>query len=77
MKSNRNLILELISKTLKIEEEKLNCKSCFTTDFSADSLDIVELVVEIEKSFNITIPDEDIEQFITVENTINYVQQRI
>ena len=55
------LIKDIIEKELGVEREKLTPEASFIEDLGADSLDIVELVMEFEKEFNIDIPDEDAE----------------
>lgn len=42
-------------------------------DLGADSLDMVELVMIFEEEFNISIPDEDVDQFITIQTAVNYI----
>ncbi|MEO1076658.1 MAG: acyl carrier protein [Bacteroidota bacterium] len=48
----------------------------FTNDLGADSLDTVELIMEFEKEFDLTIPDEDAEQIATVGDAIDYVSSK-
>ncbi len=50
--------------------------SSFLDDLGADSLDIVELVMELEEEFHITIPDEEAEQIKTVEDAIRFIERR-
>ncbi|MBM3908861.1 MAG: acyl carrier protein, partial [Gemmatimonadetes bacterium] len=57
--------------------EKLTNEASFIEDLGADSLDIVELVMEFEKEFNIDIPDEDAEKLRTVGDAIAYLNQKI
>jgi acyl carrier protein len=67
----------VISNTWKIPIESLNCESCFTDDLAQDSLDIVELIVAIEKEFNIEIPDEDINEIVRIKTLVDYVHSKL
>jgi len=46
-------------------------------DLGADSLDVMDLIMELEQEFDIEIPDEDAENIRTIEDTINYIQSRL
>ena len=70
-------VKDIIEKELGVEREKLTNEAGFIEDLGADSLDIVELVMEFEKEFNITIPDEDAEKLRTVGDAIAYLQQKV
>ena len=70
-------VKDIIEKELGVEREKLTNEAGFIEDLGADSLDIVELVMEFEKEFNITIPDEDSERLRTVGDAIAYLQQKV
>jgi acyl carrier protein len=60
-----------------VEEEDINPESSFVEDLGADSLDTVELVMAFEEEFGIEIPDEDAEKILTVQNSIDYIKERI
>jgi acyl carrier protein len=66
-------IKSLISASLGVSENEINPDSSFIDDLGADSLDIVELVMLIEKDFDIEIPDEDAEKIATVQDAIDYI----
>ena len=70
-------VKDIIEKELGVEREKLTDGASFIEDLGADSLDIVELVMEFEKEFNIDIPDEDAEKLRTVGEAMNYLHQKI
>jgi acyl carrier protein len=70
-------VKDIIEKELGVEREKLTAEASFIEDLGADSLDIVELVMEFEKEFNIDIPDEDAEKLRTVGDAIAYLNQKI
>ena len=70
-------VKDIIEKELGVEREKLTPEASFIEDLGADSLDIVELVMEFEKEFNIDIPDEDAEKLKTVGDAMNYLNQKM
>ncbi|MEK7403301.1 MAG: acyl carrier protein [Gemmatimonadota bacterium] len=74
---NAQRIRDIIEKELGVEREKLTDNASFIEDLGADSLDIVELVMEFEKEFNIDIPDEDAEKLRTVGDAIGYMNQKM
>jgi acyl carrier protein len=76
MADNEQRVRDIIEKELGVEREKLTDDASFIEDLGADSLDIVELVMEFEKEFNIDIPDEDAEKLRTVGDAINYLRQK-
>ena len=64
---------ELIAESLGVGQEEIKPNSSFIDDLGADSLDIVELVMLIEKEFKIEIPDEDADKISTVQDSIDYI----
>ncbi|MCC6769886.1 MAG: acyl carrier protein [Gemmatimonadaceae bacterium] len=70
-------VKEIIEKELGVEREKLTHEASFIEDLGADSLDIVELVMEFEKEFNIDIPDEDAEKLRTVGDALGYLKEKV
>jgi acyl carrier protein len=70
-------VKDIIEKELGVEREKLTNEASFIEDLGADSLDIVELVMEFEKEFNIDIPDEDAEKLRTVGDALEYLNQKV
>jgi acyl carrier protein len=77
MADHGNRVRDIIEKELGVEREKLTNEASFMQDLRADSLDIVELVMEFEKEFNIDIPDEDAEKLRTVGDAIEYLNQKV
>jgi acyl carrier protein len=77
MADNSNKVKDIIEKELGVEREKLTADASFIEDLGADSLDIVELVMEFEKEFNIDIPDEDAEKLRTVGDAMKYLHDKI
>lgn len=65
----------IIVEKLGVDEAEVTPEATFTNDLGADSLDTVELIMELEKEFNIAIPDEDAEKIATVSNAINYIKE--
>ena len=70
-------IKEAIIEKLGVEESKVTESASFINDLGADSLDTVELIMELENRFNIQIPDEDQEKITTVGDAISYVKSKI
>ncbi len=70
-------VKDIIEKELGVEREKLTDGASFIEDLGADSLDIVELVMEFEKEFNIDIPDEDAEKLRTVGDAVAYLNSKL
>ncbi len=64
---------EMIVNQLGIEEEKITNDATLTDDLAADSLDIVEFVMNVEEEFGIEISDEDAEKLTTVSDIVNYI----
>lgn len=65
----------IIVDKLGVNEAEVSENAAFTTDLGADSLDTVELIMEFEKEFNITIPDEKAESIQTVGDAIKYIEE--
>ena len=64
----------IIVEQLGVEEEIVKPNATFVEDLSADSLDIVELVMGIEEEFEIEIPDQAAENIVTVQDVIDYIK---
>ena len=67
----------IISDKLGVSESEITEKANFVSDLGADSLDVVELVMEIEKKFDIQIPDHDAETFKTVGDAVDYIAGKL
>ena len=70
-------IKDIIEKELGVEREKLTPEASFIEDLGVDSLDIVELVMELEEEFEIEIPDEDAEKLRTVGDAVAYLEAKV
>ncbi|MBR4411328.1 MAG: acyl carrier protein [Firmicutes bacterium] len=68
-------IKDIIIEQLQVEEADVNMDTNLMKDLSADSLDAVEIIMAIEDTFGIEIPDEDAEKFQTVEDLVKYVEE--
>ncbi len=66
-------VTSIIVEKLGVEEADVTAEASFTNDLGADSLDTVELIMEFEKEFDITIPDEDAEKIATVGDAVSYL----
>ena len=65
----------IIVDKLGVEESEVTPEASFTNDLGADSLDTVELIMEFEKEFGISIPDDQAEKIGTVGDAINYIEE--
>lgn len=70
-------IKEFIIDKFGIEAKEYSLDGNFTTDFEADSLDKLELILECEKEFNVTIPDDQFDKINTPRELINYIESRL
>ena len=70
-------ITSIIVDKLGVEESEVLPEASFTNDLGADSLDTVELIMEFEKEFNISIPDEKAENIGTVGDAISYLEENV
>ena len=68
-------VKQIIIDKLGVEESEVTPEASFTNDLGADSLDTVELIMEFEKEFNISIPDDQAENIGTVGQAISYLEQ--
>ncbi len=70
-------VRKIVSEQLGVDMEKVVPEASFIDDLGADSLDTVELVMALEEEFDQEIPDEDAEKIRTVQDAINYIQDRL
>ena len=70
-------VTQIIVDKLGVEETEINNEASFTNDLGADSLDTVELIMEFEKEFNISIPDDQAENIATVGDAITYLEENV
>ena len=67
-------VKDIIIDKLGVEEEKINKEASFVDDLVADSLDTVELIMQLEEEFGIEIPDDDAEKITTVQAAVDYLE---
>ena len=70
-------VKDLIVEKLVVEPSQVTEEATFTNDLGADSLDTVELITDLEKEFNISIPDEAAEKIQTVKDAIDYIYDHV
>lgn len=70
-------VKEVIIDKLGVEESKITLEASFIDDLGADSLDLVELIMQLEEDFGIEIPDEDAEKITKVGDTVNYIDSKL
>jgi len=68
-------VKDVIVSQLNVEEAEVTEEASFIDDLGADSLDIVELVMALEETFDLKIPDEDAESIKTVADALAYIQE--
>lgn len=81
MSSNINMeeieakVVEIVSEQMGVDKGEISRETSFINDLNADSLDTVELVMEFEDEFDMSIPDEEAEKIQTVGAAIDYISQ--
>ncbi len=70
-------LAELVSSQLGVEFDDVVPDARILDDLGADSLDVVELVMALEESFDIVVPDEDVESLLTIGDVATYVEKRV
>ncbi len=69
-------VFQIVSEQLSVDKAELARETSFVNDLNADSLDTVELVMELEDEFDLTIPDEQAEKLTTVGEAIDYIKKQ-
>ncbi len=69
-------VIGIVSEQLGVPKEEITRESSFQDDLKADSLDLVELVMEFEDEFEVTIPDDDYEKIRSVGDAIDYISEK-
>ncbi|MFS8523604.1 MAG: acyl carrier protein [Limnochordales bacterium] len=70
-------VKEIIVNQLGVSEDEVVPTASFVDDLGADSLDVVELVMEFEEAFDLEIPDTDAEKIVTVADAVRYIESRL
>ena len=74
MSEIKEKVVEIIVAKLGVDAAEVKDEASFTNDLGADSLDTVELIIELEKQFDVTIPDTDAEKIQTVGDAVAYIE---
>jgi len=67
-------VIDIVAEQLGVDKDKVKPETSFVNDLGADSLDTVELVMELEEEFNINIPDDSAEKIETVGQAIEFIE---
>jgi len=70
-------VTKIIVDRLNVEESQVTLEASFKDDLGADSLDVVELVMELEDEFDMEISDEEAEKIATVGDAVNYIKSKM
>jgi acyl carrier protein len=70
-------IKELVAERLGVDEAEITEEAKFIDDLGADSLDLVELIMDLESEFDLEIPEEDAEAILTVGDAIDYIEKNL
>ena len=70
-------VKSIIAEKLSVDASKISETSSFIEDLGADSLDTVELIMQLEEAFGIQIPDEDAEKISTVGDAVKYIETHL
>ena len=77
MSDVKERVVSIIVDKLGVNPDDVTETASFTNDLGADSLDTVELIMEFEKEFNVTIPDDQAEKISTVGDALKYIEENI
>ena len=75
MAAVQDRVIDIVAEQLGVDKEKVTPDTSFVNDLGADSLDTVELVMELEEEFDISIPDEEAEKIQTVGQAIEFIEK--
>ncbi len=70
-------VLQIVSEQMSVDKSEITRETSFVNDLNADSLDTVELVMELEDEFDLTIPDDEAEKLKIVGEAVDYIQQQV
>lgn len=70
-------VMQIVAEQMSVDRNEVTRKTSFVDDLNADSLDTVELVMELEDEFDLTIPDEDAEKLKTVGEVMDYIKNHL
>ena len=75
MATEEQRVIDIVAEQLSVDKEKITRETSFVNDLGADSLDTVELVMELEEEFDIDIPDDAADKIQTVGEAIDFILQ--
>lgn len=75
MASVKERVIDIVAEQLGVNKEQITTETSFVNDLGADSLDVVELVMELEEEFDINIPDDAAEKIQTVGQAVDYIEK--
>jgi acyl carrier protein len=73
--SVKERVIDIVAEQLGVNKEQVTSETSFVNDLGADSLDVVELVMELEEEFDINIPDDAAEKIQTVGQAVEYIEK--
>jgi acyl carrier protein len=73
--SVKERVIDIVAEQLGVSKEQITAETSFVNDLGADSLDVVELVMELEEEFDINIPDDAAEKIQTVGQAVDYIEK--
>lgn len=68
-------VINIVSGQMGVSKENVSVETSFVNDLGADSLDVVELLMEFEEKFDLNIPDEDAERIQTIGDAVKYIEE--
>ena len=68
-------VFDIVAERMGVKKEDISKETSFITDLGADSLDQVELIMELEDQFDLNIPDEDAENIQTIGDAVKYIEE--
>ncbi|MBI4717723.1 MAG: acyl carrier protein [Planctomycetes bacterium] len=70
-------VFQIVAEQMTVDKKEIKRETSFVNDLNADSLDTVELIMELEDEFDLTIPDEEAEKLKTVGEAIDYIKKQL
>jgi acyl carrier protein len=77
VQETENKVIEIVAEQMGVDKAEISKETSFINDLNADSLDTVELVMEFEDAFEMSIPDEEAEKIQTVGQAIDYISKHM
>ena len=69
-------VIQLVMEQLEVTREQCKLEASFIDDLGADSLDLVELIMEMEEKFGVEIADEELEKIRTIQDVVDFIQKK-